>query len=137
MKKNEQERKYSELTIFEWEALQKYIKENAKEKCQHYYSVRVGGITELEGIKEEWLKTLIKHNTKLKIDCVEIDANNEIKIIEVKQVADTGALGQLLSYQFLYQLENNIMPKMLLLCLYANETILGLCEYFKIKVIQQ
>jgi len=133
----EEHRRNSELTKFEWGMLQEWIEKTGKSTDQHFFTVRVGEGADTEAIKERWLKKLIKHNTKYKIDCLKVNEKKEVTIVEVKPVADLGAIGQLICYQYLYNKEFEILPKMILLCLYANDTILQLCDYFKIEVIQQ
>ena len=131
---SKENRSQSELSKYEWEMLQEYIDINNKKDITYYYSVRVGGGANTEAIKEIWLRKLIRHNTRLKIDCLAINKNFDREIIEVKKVAKPGALGQLMCYKYLYDKEYGTNAKMTLLCRFANTTILQLCDYFHIKV---
>ena len=131
---NSRGRSQSELSKFEWEMLQEFIDKNNKKDKTYYYSVRVGGGANTEAIKEQWLRKLIRHNTRLKIDCLVVRLCGEPEIIEVKKVAKPGALGQLMCYKYLYDQEYGTNAKITLLCRFANTTILQLCDYFHIKV---
>ena len=131
---SKENRSQSELSKYEWEMLQEYIDINNKKDITYYYSVRVGGGANTEAIKEQWLRKLIRHNTRLKIDCLAVGLCGDPEIIEVKRVAEPGALGQLLCYKYLYDKEFGTNVEMILLCRFASNKILKLCDYFNIKV---
>ena len=131
---NKARRQNSELSYFEWEMLQKWITQNRIKSLNCAYSVRVGEGANTESVKEVWLRKLIRHNTQLKIDCVKNDHSGTPEIIEVKKVAGPGAIGQLMCYKKLHDEEYGTESTMTLLCRFASNTILKLCDHFGIKV---
>jgi len=132
--KNKARRQSSELSYFEWEMLQEYIKRSREHAYKFEYSIRVGTGANTESVKEVWLRKLIRHNTQLKIDCVKNDHSGTPEIIEVKKVAGPGAIGQLMCYKKLHDEEYGTESTMTLLCRFASNTILKLCDHFGIKV---
>jgi hypothetical protein len=127
-------RRKTELSKYEWNMLQEYIKRSREPEYKYNYSIRVGTGADTENIKEVWMRKLIRHNTQLRIDCVKIELSGEPEIIEVKKVAQPGAIGQLLAYKKLYDEDYGTKAEMTLLCRYASNTMLKLCDHFGIKV---
>ena len=124
----------SELSIFEWEMLQIWIDQNHVSGNSYFYSYRVGAGADTECVKEKWMRKMIRHNSRLKIDCVRKGINGEVEIIEVKKVAEPGAIGQLICYKLLYDEEHGTDVRLILLCRFASNTMLQLCDLFNIKI---
>ncbi len=125
---NEERRRNTELSKFEWDMLQKWRRGKSKKNKTYEYQVRVGSGADVEAVKSKWMKKCIRANSRLKIDCVVRRNNIPERIIEVKNIASPGAIGQLLCYKYLYDKEHDVYVKMTLLCKFASADIYELCD---------
>jgi len=128
-------RRGTQLTKFEFEMLRRYFSKFSKDYIDIEYQVKVGVHTEYEFVKDRKLRKMIEDSYKLKIDCVAVQKDGIVDLIEVKNVANTGAIGQLLAYKVLYNEEYKKDCNMILLCKAINENIREVCEYYDIVVI--
>lgn len=128
-------RKGTELTEFEFEMLRRYFLDRSHDYIDIQYQVKVGKHTTYEFVKDRKLRKMIEDGYKLKIDCVAVKMGGMVDLIEIKNVANTGAIGQLLAYKVLYEDEHKRDCKMILLCRAINENIRKACEFYKIVVI--
>lgn len=128
-------RRGTQLNKFEFEVLQEYFKDRSPDYYDISYQRKVGRHTEYKHIKDRKIRKMVEDGYKLKIDCVAKRKDELDEIIEVKRVADPGAIGQLLSYEVLYEEEFNRSCQLILLCRFIGENIKAVCDYFDIKVI--
>lgn len=129
-------RKGTQLTKFEFEILSWYFDCCGNDYTDIKYQVRVGVHTEYQYTKNRKLKRAIEDAYKLKIDCVARRKSGEVDIIEVKDVASVGAIGQLLAYKVLYDNVNERKIILTLLCRYANENVRKVCSVYKINILE-
>jgi len=133
---NETSRKDTELTKYEWETMQDWIRKYGEPVYDYFYQYRIGDGVNTEAVKEKWLRMCIRHNSRLKIDCVVTGRDRNVKIIEVKNAASAGAIGQLFTYKYFYDKQFNTDAEMVMLCRFVSDDIKEICELLNIKVYE-
>jgi len=114
----------------------RYLDKHANEFLQFYYNVRVGGpdVSKLDAdatIKRMWYLSTAK-----RIDVI-AERAEEIWIIEVASSPYLRAVGQCLSYLYLWNLDPKMTKpaKMVLLCYYLDSDLEKVLTHHAIKVI--
>ena len=101
-----------------------------------FYNVRVGGpdISKIEG--DEVLKRMWYLNTAKRIDAIG-EKENELWIIEVASSPYLRAVGQMLTYHFLWDLDPKINKpiKDVLLCYYLDSDLEKVLKHHKVEVL--
>ena len=101
-----------------------------------FYNVRVGGpdVSTIEG--DEVLKRMWYLNTAKRIDAIG-EKENEIWIIEVASSPYLRAVGQMLTYHFLWNLDPKINKpvKDVLLCYYLDSDLEKVLKHHKVEVL--
>ena len=128
-------RRGTQLTKFEFDALSNYFDVCGIDYVDVSYQFRVGEHTGYIYTKNRKLKRAIEEAYKLKIDCVAKRKNGEVDIIEVKNVASCGAIGQLLSYKILYDNVSSRKVNLILICRFCNENVRKVCRFYKIDIV--
>lgn len=109
-------RKWTELQGEEYNLLSRYLSEMATQYIHTEPSRRVGkGVEPPEGTPEEYAKA-VRNSSRLKIDCVGWTTELECDIIEVKERARAGTIGQLQLYQLLLQEETGVKATLVIVC---------------------
>jgi len=114
----------------------RYLDAHAKEFLRFYYNVRVGGpdISKIEG--DETLKRMWYLNTAKRIDVI-AERETDLWIIEVASSPYLRAVGQCLSYLYLWNLDPAIAKpaKMVLLCYYLDSDLEKVLTHHGVSVI--
>lgn len=101
-----------------------------------FYNVRVGGpdVSKIEG--DEVLKRMWYLNTAKRIDAIG-EKENELWIIEVASSPYLRAVGQMLTYHFLWDLDPKINKpvKDVLLCYYLDSDLEKVLKHHKVQVL--
>lgn len=101
-----------------------------------FYNVRVGGpdVSKIEG--DEVLKRMWYLNTAKRIDAIG-EKENELWIIEVASSPYLRAVGQMLTYHFLWDLDPKINKpvKDVLLCYYLDSDLEKVLKHHKVEVL--
>jgi len=101
-----------------------------------FYNVRVGGpdVSKIEG--DEVLKRMWYLNTAKRIDAIG-EKENELWIIEVASSPYLRAVGQMLTYRFLWDLDPKINKpvKDVLLCYYLDSDLEKVLKHHKVEVL--
>jgi len=101
-----------------------------------FYNVRVGGpdVSKIEG--DEVLKRMWYLNTAKRIDAIG-EKENELWIIEVASSPYLRAVGQMLTYRFLWNLDPKINKpvKDVLLCYYLDSDLEKVLKHHKVEVL--
>jgi len=101
-----------------------------------FYNVRVGGpdVSKIEG--DEVLKRMWYLNTAKRIDAIG-EKENELWIIEVASSPYLRAVGQMLTYHFLWDLDPKINKpvKDVLLCYYLDSDLEKVLKHHKVDVL--
>jgi hypothetical protein len=101
-----------------------------------FYNVRVGGpdVSKIDG--DEVLKRMWYLNTAKRIDAIG-EKENEIWIIEVASSPYLRAVGQMLTYRFLWNLDPKINKpvKDVLLCYYLDSDLEKVLKHHKVDVL--
>ena len=101
-----------------------------------FYNVRVGGpdVSKIEG--DEVLKRMWYLNTAKRIDAIG-EKENELWIIEVASSPYLRAVGQMLTYRFLWNLDPKINKpvKDVLLCYYLDSDLEKVLKHHKVAVL--
>jgi len=101
-----------------------------------FYNVRVGGpdVSTIEG--DEVLKRMWYLNTAKRIDAIG-EKENELWIIEVASSPYLRAVGQMLTYHFLWDLDPKINKpiKDVLLCYYLDSDLEKVLKHHKVEVL--
>jgi hypothetical protein len=101
-----------------------------------FYNVRVGGpdVSTIEG--DEVLKRMWYLNTAKRIDAIG-EKENELWIIEVASSPYLRAVGQMLTYRFLWNLDPKINKpvKDVLLCYYLDSDLEKVLKHHKVEVL--
>jgi hypothetical protein len=101
-----------------------------------YYNVRVGGpdVSTIDG--DEVLKRMWYLNTAKRIDAIG-EKENELWIIEVASSPYLRAVGQMLTYHFLWDLDPKINKpvKDVLLCYYLDSDLEKVLKHHKVAVL--
>lgn len=101
-----------------------------------YYNVRVGGPDMNKVNVSEALKKMWYASTAKRIDAIG-EMKNELWIIEVASSPYLRAVGQCLSYKFLWEEDQKIEKpsKMILLCPYLDSDLRRILEHYKVSII--
>jgi hypothetical protein len=114
----------------------KYLDAHANEFLRFYYNVRVGGpdISKIEG--DETIKRMWYLSTAKRIDVI-AEKKDELWIIEVASSPYLRAVGQCLSYLYLWNQDPKIdkPAKMVLLCYYLDSDLEKVLNHHGVKVI--
>jgi hypothetical protein len=114
----------------------RYLDAHANEFLKFYYNVRVGGpdVSKLEG--DETLKRMWYLNTAKRIDVI-AEGAADLWIIEVASSPYLRAVGQCLSYLYLWNLDPKIdkPAKMVLLCYYLDSDLEKVLTHHGVSVI--
>jgi hypothetical protein len=129
-------RKGSELREKEWKLIKLYLQMNERLYQKVEFSVRVGGGMTVSPLSDDWLKKMIDGVSRLKIDCVAVRTVQELDIIEVKERARAGSVGQLLVYTMLMKEFYNGKVNKLLLCESVHPDVEFACEKLDIMIIK-
>jgi len=101
-----------------------------------FYNVRVGGpdVSKIEG--DEVLKRMWYLNTAKRIDAIG-EKENELWIIEVASSPYLRAVGQMLTYHFLWDLDPKINKpvKDVLLCYYLDSDLEKVLKHHRVEVL--
>lgn len=95
-------KKYPHLMVGDVEIWERYLDAHAKEWDSFEYDVRVGEGVQVGSEQPEYFKTMALALTEKRIDVVG-HRGRQVWLIEVKPSAMLGAVGQLISYQILYE----------------------------------
>lgn len=114
----------------------KFLDHYAGDFQRFYYNVRVGGpdmtnINASEAMKRMWYASVAK-----RIDAIG-EKNDEIWIIEVASSPYLRAVGQCLSYKFLWEQDPKIdkPSKMILLCYFIDADLRHVLEHYQVSII--
>ncbi len=101
-----------------------------------YYNVRVGGPDMTKVDADEAIKRCWYASTAKRIDVIG-EMRREIWIIEVASSPYLRAVGQCLSYKFLWEEDPKIdkPAKMVLLCPFIDSDLRRILEHYKVKII--
>lgn len=95
-------KKYPHLMVGDVEIWERYLDAHAKEWDSFEYDVRVGEGIQVAAEQPEYFKTMAAALSEKRIDVVG-HRGRTVWIIEVKPAAMLSAVGQLVSYQILYE----------------------------------
>ena len=114
----------------------RYLDAHAQEFMKFYYNVRVGGPDITKIVADEAMKKMWYAATAKRIDAIG-EKKDEIWIIEVAASPYLRAVGQCLSYLYLWNLDPKIdkPPKMVLLCYYLDSDIEKVLTHHGVSVI--
>ena len=101
-----------------------------------YYNVRVGGPDMTNVVADEAMKKMWYASTAKRIDAIG-EKKNELWIIEVASSPYLRAVGQCLSYKFLWEEDPKIdkPARMILLCPYIDSDLRRILEHYKVQII--
>ncbi|MBS3920017.1 MAG: hypothetical protein KG012_14155 [Deltaproteobacteria bacterium] len=101
-----------------------------------YYNVRVGGPDLTNVVADEAMKKMWYASTAKRIDAIG-EKKSELWIIEVASSPYLRAVGQCLSYKFLWEEDPKIdkPAKMVLLCPYIDSDLQRILEHYQVEVI--
>jgi len=116
--------------------LDAWQKSNAPTGAAFVYNVPIGKGTEADTAMPAHLKAMHYRNSQRKVDAI-MQAGALTTIIEVKERAQLGSVGQLLGYQHLYEQEHpgSGSPDMLLLTARLSPGVKEVAERYGIKVV--
>jgi hypothetical protein len=113
-----------------------FVDKKGRQFFRFYYNVRVGGpdISKIQG--DEAIKRMWYLNTAKRIDVI-AEKSEEIWIIEVASSPYLRAVGQCLSYKFLWEEDPKIAKpaKMVLLCYYLDSDLERILKRYGVMVI--
>lgn len=128
--------RYPHMVKDEIEEWKRFLKEHGNEFTDFKYDIRVGkGIGNLPGIGTQY-QHMATYLSQKRIDVVGYKQNNRY-IIELKQSAYEGALGQLLGYKILYEdrYGKGTVQGLILVCTRADNDIIRSASVQGIQVI--
>lgn len=113
-----------------------YLDKHANEFLKFYYNVRVGGPDMTNVISDEALKKMWYASTAKRIDAIG-EKKDEIWIIEVAASPYLRAVGQCLSYKFLWEEDPKIdkPAKAVLLCRYLDADLQRVLTHYGVSII--
>ncbi len=114
----------------------RYLDAHANEFLKFYYNVRVGGPDMTNIVADEAIKKMWYASTAKRIDVIAEKAS-DLWIIEVASSPYLRAVGQCLSYLYLWNLDPKIdkPAKMVLLCYYLDSDIEKVLTHHGVSVI--
>jgi hypothetical protein len=113
-----------------------YLDKEAYRFLKFYYNVRVGGPDMTNVIADEAIKRMWYASTAKRIDAIG-ELENEIWIIEVASSPYLRAVGQCLSYKFLWEEDPKISKpaKAVLLCYYLDSDLERILKHYGVMII--
>jgi hypothetical protein len=114
-----------------------YLDRAAGQYKQFYYNVKVGGPDLTNVVADEGMKKMYYQATAKRIDVL-AEKESSLEIIEVASSPYLRAVGQCLSYAFLWNLDRKINKpaKMVLLCWYLDFDLESVLKAHQVEVIQ-
>ena len=128
--------RYPHLMVGDVEIWERYLELHAKEWTGFRYDVRVGEGIELPKSQPEYIRGMALALTEKRIDVVG-EKGNDVWIIEVKPNAMLSAVGQVLSYQVLFEdrFPEERKPYLMIVTDRKGPDIDSLCQRFNISLV--